>query len=153
MVVVDQVLVAERDADNALHDQRGNLMLDQVRTARVGEAGGEALDQPDRPVGAAQQQCPGVRGDRAAVKRGHHGAALNGCKLQLRRATLCRHRGPPLLSGKALLQKNFRRFRAPVHLPRVRDAGYNDLRLMSVHDGRELTTDHIAPFRAAREIG
>ena len=117
LVVVGQVLVAECDAEHALHDKGGDLVHDQVRTARVGEAGSEALDQPDRPVGAAQQQRPGVRRDRAAVECCHYGASLDGCKFQLRRATLCRHRGPPLLSDKPLSQKNFRRFRARCTYP------------------------------------
>jgi hypothetical protein len=34
------------------------------------------------------------------------------------------HRGTPLLRQKPLLQKNFRRFRAPVHLFSVRYAGF-----------------------------
>ena len=61
LVVVVQVLVAERDADDALHHQRLDTVLDQSGIAAVGEAGGEALDQPDRPVGRAQQQRAGIR--------------------------------------------------------------------------------------------
>ena len=68
LVVVDQVLVAERDAEHALADQRRDLVLDPLRHARVAEAGGEAPDQADRPVGGAEQQRAGVRGDRAAVE-------------------------------------------------------------------------------------
>lgn len=121
MVVIDQVLVAERDADHALHDQGGDVVLDQVRTARIGEAADEALDQPDRPVCAAQQQRPGIGRDRAAIKRRHHGPALDGCKLHLRRATLWGHRDTPLQAIKSLSQRNFRRLRTPVHLPCVRN--------------------------------
>jgi hypothetical protein len=122
-VVVDQVLVAERDADDALHDQRLDLVFDQVRLAGIAEARRETLDQTDGAVGGAEQQRTGVRGDPPAVERGHHGTALHACKLEQRRATLCRHRGAPLLSVKPLSQKNFRRFGGPVHLPNVRNAG------------------------------
>ena len=34
------------------------------------------------------------------------------------RATLCRHRGPPADRFKLLRHNNFRRFGAPMHLPR-----------------------------------
>jgi hypothetical protein len=107
VVMVDQVLVAERDAEDTLADQRGDLMLDPRRVASVAEAAGEALDQPDGAVGGTEQQRAGIRGDRPAVEAGHHGAARDRCKLEQRRVTLCRHRGPPLRRRKALSQKNF----------------------------------------------
>jgi hypothetical protein len=46
--------------------------------ARVGEAGGEPLGQPDRPVGLAEQQGTGIRGDRTTVEGGHNIAAFDG---------------------------------------------------------------------------
>ena len=69
LIVVDQILVAQRQAEHALADQGGEAVLDLVRRAVIGEAGGEPPDQADRPVGGAQQQRPGVRGDGAAVER------------------------------------------------------------------------------------
>jgi hypothetical protein len=65
-VVVVQVFIAERDANHAPHHHGLHSVLHQLRVARVAETGGEALGQTDRPVGFAQQQCTGVRGDRAA---------------------------------------------------------------------------------------
>jgi hypothetical protein len=50
-------------------------------------------------------------------------ASIDRCKFEQRRVTLCPHRGTPLLRRKALSQKNFRRFRAPMHLPAVRYPG------------------------------
>ena len=32
----------------------------------------QSIDQPDRSIGAHQQQRPGVRGDLSAIKGGHH---------------------------------------------------------------------------------
>jgi hypothetical protein len=119
LVVVDQVLVAECDAEHPLADQGGDLVLDPLRRPRVAEAGREAPNEADGPVRGAEQQGSGVGGDRPAVKARDHGAALNGCKLEQRRATLCWHRGPPLHRGppqhrrKALSQKNFLRIRSP----------------------------------------
>jgi hypothetical protein len=123
LVVVVQVLVAERDADGALHHQGLHRVLDVGRVAAVLEAGGQPAGQAKHPVGGPQQQGAGVGRHRPAGKRRHHRTACDGCKCKPLRVTLCRHRGPPLLSDKALLQKNFRRFRAPMHLLRVRYAG------------------------------
>ena len=80
LVVVDQVLVAERDAEHPLPDQRRHLVHHPLRRPAVGEAGREALDQPDRPVGRPEQQPARVRGDRAAVEIRHHRAAIDPCK-------------------------------------------------------------------------
>ncbi len=121
-VVVDQVFVAERNAHDALHDQRLDVMLDQHRIACVLEAGGQAAGQADPSVGSAEQQGARIRRDPTTIKRRHHRAAIHACKRKQRRATLCRHRGCPLLRRKALSQKNFRRIRAPMHLPSVRNA-------------------------------
>jgi hypothetical protein len=75
--VVVQVLVAERNAHDALHDHGLDLVFHQLDRARVGKAGGKPLGQPDRPIGLAQQQGTSVRGDRPTVERGHHLAAFN----------------------------------------------------------------------------
>ena len=123
LVMIDDVLMPERDAENALADQGGDLVLDPLRRPRVAEAGGEARDQVDGAVGRAKQQRAGIRGDRPAVESGHHAASFDRCKLEQRRATLRRHRGPLLHRRKALSQKNFRRFGAPMHLQLVRYPG------------------------------
>ena len=64
--------------------------------ASVLEAGGKPLDQSDGPVGGSEQKRAGIRCDRPAFGAGHHGPTLDGCKLELFRATLCRHRGNAL---------------------------------------------------------
>jgi hypothetical protein len=123
LVMVDQVLVSQRNANHALHHQRFDRVLHQGRIAVVREAGRQSPGQSDHPVRRPQQQRPGIRGDPPAVKRGDHRAPFHACKLEQARVTLCRHRGTPPLSAKALLQKNFRRFGAPMHLSPVRNAG------------------------------
>ncbi len=57
-VVVVDVLVAQRDPDYPLLDQRCNKMLDQFRFPTVDEARGKALDQPDRTIRRLQQYRP-----------------------------------------------------------------------------------------------
>jgi hypothetical protein len=122
-VVVDQVLVAKRDANDTPHHQRLDLVLDQRRIARVGEAAGQPTGQPDPPVGSAEKHCTGIRRYPPAVKRSHYCAPFHACKLKQARITLCQHRVAPLLSVSPLLQKNFRRYRGPVHLSSVRNSG------------------------------
>ena len=122
-VVVDQILVAQRQGEHPLADQGGHAVLDPARRTVIGKAGGKPPDQPDRPFGGAQQQRPDVGGDRATVERGHHRTPFHACKLHPVQATLCRHRGAPPLEPKALLQKNFRSIRAPMHLLPVRYPG------------------------------
>jgi hypothetical protein len=110
-------------SDDTLHHQRLDLVLDERRIARVGEAAGQPTGQPDHPVGSAEKHRTGIRRYPPAVERGHQRAPFHACKLEQARITLCQHRVAPLLSVRPLLQKNFRRFRAPVHLPSVRNAG------------------------------
>ena len=121
--MVNQVLVAERDADDALHHQGLDIVLDKGRIAMILKAGGQPPGQADHPVGGAQQQRASFGGDPPAVERSHHRTAFHAWKFKQRRVTLCRHRGTPLLSDKALSQKNFRSIRAPMHMTPVRDPG------------------------------
>jgi hypothetical protein len=114
-VVVHQVLVAERDAEHALADQGGDLVLHALRRPRVAEAGGEAPHQAGGAIGGPEQQRASVGGDGAAVEARDHGAACYRCEVEQRRATLCRHRGSPLRRRKPLSQKSFRRLRSPMH--------------------------------------
>jgi len=108
LVMVVEIFVAESDAEHALADQRRHPVLDQVRAAGIRKASREAPDQADRAIRRSKQQRTRIRGDRAAVESRLHTTAFNRCKTKQLCATLCRHRGTPLLRGKALLQKNFR---------------------------------------------
>jgi hypothetical protein len=123
LVVVDQILIAERDAEHPLRHHRRDAVLDLRLGAAISKASRESGNQADRPVGRAKQQRPGIRGDLAAVERRHHLAALDHFITEQITATLCRHRGAPLLRANSLSQKNYRRFRAPMHLLLVRNPG------------------------------
>jgi hypothetical protein len=123
LIVVDQVLVAERDAEHALGHHRRDAVLDPPRRPAIVEAAGEPAHQPDRPIGRAEQQPPGIRRHLPTVEGGHHMAALDHFITEQIAATLCRHRGAPLRRVNSLSQKNYRRFRAPMHLLLVRNPG------------------------------
>jgi len=81
---------------------------DGVGDAKIAEARGQPLDEPDRPVGRPEQDRAAIRGDRAAVEGAHKFAPTRGSKSQLVLATLCRHRGASPCQSKSLRHNNFR---------------------------------------------
>jgi len=93
LVVVVEVLIAQRQAKNPLADKRGHAMLDQIAAPPILETTRQAIDKPDRPVSRPKQKPAGVRGERTAVKIGDHRAPFNRCKPKRICATLRRHRG------------------------------------------------------------
>jgi len=95
LIVVDQVFIARRQSEHALADQRLDLVLDQLLAAHIVEAGGEAIDEADRPVGRAKQQRAGVRSDASAVESRRHRTSFDGYKSKQIRDTVCLHRGAP----------------------------------------------------------
>ena len=95
LIVVDQVFIAERQSEHPLADQRLDLVLDQLWAAKVAEAGREAIDEADRPVGRAKQHRAGIRSDASAVESGHHRTSFHGYKSKQIRDTVCLHRGAP----------------------------------------------------------
>ncbi len=92
LVVVDQILVPQRDAADALHEHGLDGVLHELRHAAVGEVSRQAPYQPERPIRGAQQQRAGVRAHLPAVERSHHLAALDHFISEQIAATLCRHR-------------------------------------------------------------
>jgi hypothetical protein len=93
LVMVVEVLIAQRNPEHPLTDQRRNAMLDQLLTAVVDEAGRKPIDHSDRAVRCPQQERASVRRDRSALKVSNNFATLDGCKFEQFRATLCLHRG------------------------------------------------------------
>ena len=50
LVVIVEVFIAQRQAEDALPHQRLDLVLDIARVAPIDEAGGKAADQPEALV-------------------------------------------------------------------------------------------------------
>jgi hypothetical protein len=94
LIVIVHVLVAERDADDPLPDQRRQRVHHLVLLAAVLKARRDPLDQPNRTIRMPQQQPAAVRTHGAGVERRHHTAPSEAFKLELFRATLCLHRTP-----------------------------------------------------------
>ncbi len=108
LVMVIEILIAERDPEHPLTQQGRDLMFDQLLAPCVVKAGGKPLRQFDRMIRRPQKQRAGIRGDRPAVERRHNFASFNRCKSEQICATLCRHRGAPRIARKLLLHNHFR---------------------------------------------
>jgi len=108
LVVIDQVLVAQRQSEHAPADQRLHLMLDQLLAAHVAETGSKAINEPDRPVRRPQQQRAGVRSDASAVKSRHDRTTFHSYKSKQIRDTVCPHRGAPRIQLTCWRHNKFR---------------------------------------------
>jgi hypothetical protein len=65
VVVVDQVLVPERQAEDALPHQAPHPMGDEGWMTTIAKARGEPVDEPDRLICRAKKKSTGIRGPRA----------------------------------------------------------------------------------------
>ena len=67
-IVVIEILVAEREAIDALPQQVDLRMGDQLRIARIGQRRIQRVDEPESPIGLAQEHHPAIAGDLAPWK-------------------------------------------------------------------------------------
>ena len=108
LIVIDQILVAEREGEDALAQQVGDGVGDAVGQPQIAEAFGQPIGQPDRAVGGTEQQRTTVRRDGAAIESTHKFAPATASEVELFLATLCRHRGASPLQAKSLQHNNSR---------------------------------------------
>jgi hypothetical protein len=113
LVVIVQVFVAERDAEHALPDERGDRVFDEPWVSRVAETSRKPPNQIQTSIRSAQQQAARLRGQRDAVELGHHGAAFDPSKRARFCATLHLHRAAFPNRRKPLSQNNFCLIRRP----------------------------------------
>lgn len=106
-LMVVEVLVAERDGEYPLPDQRRHRMLDVGLRAPIDKARCQSIHHPDCPIRRTQQQPARIRRDRATIKRRDHRAAFHRFKSKNIRDTLCLHRGSPRIIKKSFSQNNF----------------------------------------------
>ena len=92
IVVVVQILVAERDAEHALPDERGDRVLDEPRVSGVAETFREPANQIQPAIRSAQKKSACIRSQRSAVEFGNHGPTFDPSKQARFRATLRLHR-------------------------------------------------------------
>jgi hypothetical protein len=112
LIVIVQILVTQRNAEDALANPRADLVFDQFRAAVVGEAGSKPIQQSNRPIRRSQQQRTGVRCYPASIKPCHHRATRNRCKFKQRWVTLWAS-GNTSASEKVLLAKELSPIRNP----------------------------------------
>ena len=105
VIVVVEVLIAQRQAEDALRDQSPERMDGHQPITAVGEASRKPIRQPDRLVRLAQQQRSAVRRDHSAIEIRHHQAPASPSESDLPRATLRLHRGTPSNWPNSLITK------------------------------------------------
>src|SRR5580704_12356553 len=100
-------IVAERDRENTLPDERAHAMFDETRRPPVPKAAGKPVDEPDGAIGRSQKQAARVRGHRAAIEIGRYAPPLDRPKQIEIRATLRPHREPLLLRASRSSKTTF----------------------------------------------
>jgi len=105
LIVVVEVLIAQRQAEDALRNQSRERVDGHERIAAVDKASRKPIRQPDRLVRLAKQQRSGVRRNRSAIEIRHNPPPASPSKIHLRRATLRRHRGAPTNQPNSLITK------------------------------------------------
>lgn len=98
----------ERLGEDALAQKIGEAVLDALGIAMIREARREPGTETDPLVGGTEQHHATIRADSAAVESAHKFAPARASEVHLGLATLCRHRGAPLLGPKSLSQMHFR---------------------------------------------
>ncbi len=121
-VMVDEILVAEREAKHTLADQGRDAVFGAQRITPIPKAGRKPINEPDRTIRGAHQQRARIRRDRAAVK-----PATTAVPRQVQKPLHPRYTvsasGISSTIGKSLQHNNFASFRAPMHLILMRYAG------------------------------
>ena len=72
LVVVVQILIAERNPEHVLGNQRLELVFNQIGTAAVSQTPRKALHEAHLPISRPQQQTARIRRDRATIKGSHN---------------------------------------------------------------------------------
>ena len=101
LVVIVEVFVAQAQPEDALLEEFGERVLDQVGVAVIGEAAGELFDEVEAAFDLAEEQAAGVGGHVATVKAGDDGRLIGrgGRTINALRTILkAMNRSPRLLS-------------------------------------------------------
>jgi hypothetical protein len=82
IIVVVEILIAERDPEYALPDHRCDLVFDQLRAPHVVKARRKSIDQPNRAISRSEQKSAGIRTNRATIKRRNNFTSFYLCKIE-----------------------------------------------------------------------
>ena len=94
-IVVVEVLVAQRQAEDPLRDQSLQRVDGQKQAAAVAEASREPAVNPMALPVSPSNSAPGVRRNHSAIEISRHTPPANPSKIHLRWATPRQHRGAP----------------------------------------------------------
>ena len=83
VIVVVEVLVAQRQSINRWAIKMLEGMLDKIRVTMISEAGGELADDGREFLGFAEKQAAPVGGDITTIKRGENLAGTEGGEIQV----------------------------------------------------------------------
>ncbi len=122
-IVIVEVFVTQTEAERALLDEVQNRVLDQVRIAMIGEAIREPLQDAGPLFQLPQQHAAGIRGDRPAVKPGHHVPPPETVKCQILLVTLCHNKTAPSVRCKWDFNNSLTSRRAVLLINVVRNPG------------------------------
>jgi hypothetical protein len=123
LLMVDEILIAQRQAEHPLRDQGLHLMHHIGAMAPVAKAARKAIDEPDGLVRLPEQEGASIRGHHPAIEIRDHPASARSSEIDLVRATLCLHRGATSNRHNSFSQNKFTPSEAPMRLRRVRNAG------------------------------
>jgi len=101
LVVIVQIFIAQRQRKHPLRHKFLHRVLDPLRIAMVGKAGGQPLHDLHPLLHLPQQQSTGVAGDRATVKPTLYFALRQGMKFERFLVTLCMQKAVLLLWQKS----------------------------------------------------
>lgn len=122
-VVIDQILVAQTQTEDALLQKIHQRVLDGLGVAVVGETSGELRDESKAVVDLPQQQAAAVGTDRSAIKPRDDIASRQAVKLKRLWVTLCDHETASSLIRKCGRLPSLTTDDAVSLLPGVRNSG------------------------------
>ena len=114
VVVVDEVLVAKRQAEDALSHQAPHPMGDESGIPAIAKARGEPVHKPNGLIRRTEKKSPGLRGHAPAIECSDELAAARSSEPHPGRATVCGHRGASSVRAQLVLAKQV----LPVQRPR-----------------------------------
>ena len=123
LIVVVQVLVAQRHSVDPLGHQVLNRVLHPGRIAEVTKTGRQPAHQAQTSLRLPKQQSAPLRRQIAAVEAGHHPTPTVEAELKLRRSTLCLHGSLSCGSPKCSETLGLSAGRGPISNPVVKYPG------------------------------
>ena len=107
LLMIVQVLVAQRQSVDTLREHLAKLVLDQQRRPPVGETRPHPLQQTDLAIGLTQQQRSAIARYLTRRETGLYPARKMRCKREDFLSTLCHKKGRPFRSHNTLRQRSY----------------------------------------------